>query len=485
MVSTKDSVKDAESILADISLKAELADYSPVKGCMIIRPYGYALWENIKLVLDQMIKDTGHENAYFPMLIPESFLTKEAEHVEGFAPECAVVTHAGGKELQEPLVMRPTSETIINHSFSKWVNSYRDLPILINQWANVVRWEMRTRLFLRTSEFLWQEGHTCHATWQEAEDETKKMLEVYRTLLEDYLAIPVELGKKTESEKFAGAESTYTMEALMRDGKALQAGTSHNLGQNFAKAFETKYTDENNQLQFVYQTSWGVSTRLIGALIMGHYDEVGLILPPKIASYQVVLIPILKKGTDQSQNEPVINELKKIEAELKELGIRVKLDAREGITQGIKFNEYEQKGVPLRIALGARDLEQGQLELHCRLDRSKEKGLARAGIAELVRTKLDEIQTAMFERAKAFRIENSKTVEKIEELDEVFNKETPGFARAMWNGDTELEKVLKDKHKASIRCMPFKTQLDKSKTPCLFSGEISDNNVEILIAKAY
>ncbi len=486
MATTENNIKDAESILADIALTAELADYSPVKGCMIIRPYGYALWENIRDILDRMIKDTGHENAYFPMLIPESFLQKEAEHVEGFAPECAVVTHAGGKELAEKYVIRPTSETIINHMFSKWINSYRDLPMKLNQWANVMRWEMRTRLFLRTSEFLWQEGHTCHASNTEAEEEVLKMLEVYRVLMEEYLAIPVELGRKTDSEKFAGADVTYTMEALMRDGKALQSGTSHNLGQNFAKAFDTKYTDHNNQTQFVHQTSWGVSTRLIGALIMGHYDEVGLILPPRIASYQVVVIPILKRGADASQNAAVLREVEAITAELKAAGIRVKLDARDTISQGVKFNEYEQKGVPLRIAVGPRDCEQGLVEIHRRDNRSKEQGIARAGLAERVSGLLSTIQNDLYKRALLFREEHTKAVSNLAELDTLFSgAASPGFARAMWNGDLELEKILKEKYKASIRCLPFRRVLDASVHPCIISGQVSDKNSEILIAKAY
>lgn len=486
MATKENNTKDAESILADIALTAELADYSPIKGCMIIRPYGYALWENIRDILDRMIKDTGHENAYFPMLIPESFLQKEAEHVEGFAPECAVVTHAGGKELAEKYVLRPTSETIINYMFSKWINSYRDLPLKLNQWANVMRWEMRTRLFLRTSEFLWQEGHTCHASNAEAEEEVLKMLEVYRVLMEEYLAIPVELGRKTDSEKFAGADVTYSMEALMRDGKALQAGTSHNLGQNFAKAFDTKFTDASNQTQYVYQTSWGVSTRLIGALIMGHYDEVGLILPPRVASYQVVVIPVLKRGADAAQNAPVLDEVHQITAELKALGIRVKLDARETITQGVKFNEYEQKGVPLRIAVGPRDCEQGVVELHRRDTRTKEQGVPRQGIAERVRALLDTIQSDLYQRALKFREEHTKTVTNLDELDALFSVDTaPGYARAMWNGDTKLEELLKTKYKASIRCMPFRKQLDASSHPCIISGAATKENREILIAKAY
>jgi prolyl-tRNA synthetase len=406
---------NSESILADIAIKAKLADYSPVKGCMVIRPYGYAIWENIKLILDKMIKDTGHENACFPLLIPESFLEKEAEHVEGFAPECAVVTHAGGKELQERLVIRPTSETIINYMFSKWIESHRDLPLKLNQWANVVRWEMRTRLFLRTSEFLWQEGHTCHKNWQEAQEETLMMLGSYKKLLEDFLAIPVHTGKKTDSEKFAGAESTYTIEALMRDGKALQAGTSHNLGQNFAKAFETKFTNENNEIEYVYQTSWGVSTRLIGAIIMGHYDEVGLILPPKIAPYPVVIIPILVRNQDNSKTIALGKELQK---NLRDLGIESKLDDRENISHGLKFKEYEEKGVPIRLAFGPKDLEANVLELHRRDLKTKDKGIPISGIELRVKNLLDEIQNSLFERALKFREDATKTVSSMEELEE-------------------------------------------------------------------
>ncbi len=478
---TKEDLNSAESILADIALKAQLADYSPVKGCMVIRPYGYAIWENIKNILDKMIKDTGHENAYFPMLIPESFLQKEAEHVEGFAPECAVVTHAGGKELAEKYVLRPTSETIINHMFAKWIESYRDLPLKLNQWANVIRWEMRTRLFLRTTEFLWQEGHTCHATWDEAQEETLTMLGVYKTLLEDYLAIPIHTGQKTESEKFAGAESTYTIEALMRDGKALQAGTSHNLGQNFAKAFETRFTDENNQLQYTYQTSWGVSTRLIGALVMGHHDNAGLVLPPRIAPYPVVIIPILKKNQD---NSALLEHVSNINSELQALGIRTKLDTREKISQGIKFNEYEEKGVPIRLVVGPRDMEEGVVEIHRRDIQSKDKGIPREGLAERIKNLLDEIQLALFNRAKQFRDESTFIATNIDELGARLETQG-GLARAAWNGDTKLEEILKEKFKATIRCIPTERKLDLSSTPCILSGVISEKNMEILIAKAY
>lgn len=479
---TQDEAKlsGSESLLSDIAIKAQLADYSPVKGCMVIRPYGYAIWENIKNALDKRIKETGHENAYFPMLIPESFLQKEAEHVEGFAPECAVVTQAGGKELTEKYVLRPTSETVINHMFSKWIESYRDLPLKLNQWANVVRWEMRTRLFLRTSEFLWQEGHTCHSTWQEAEDEVLQMLGVYKEIIEEHLALPVHTGKKTESEKFAGAQSTYCVEALMRDCKALQAGTSHNLSQNFAKAFDTKFTDENNQVQHVYQTSWGVSTRLVGAVVMGHHDDVGLVLPPKIAPYQVVIIPILKKNAD---NTEILAEVNKINDELKAEGVTTKLDDRLKISQGHKFNEYEQKGVPIRLVIGPKDLAEGNVEVHRRDIKSKEKGISRSGIGVYLKDLLETIQNDLFQRAKDFREKSTYTASTIDELEEKINK-PGGFIRAMWNGDVELENVLKNRFKATIRCIPDETKLS-SDMPCIFSGDKNDKNIEILIAKAY
>ena len=343
----------------DTILQSELADYSPVKGCMVISPYGYRLWENIQRALDQMIKDTGHQNAYFPLFIPESFLKKEKEHVEGFAPECAVVTHGGGKQLEEPLIVRPTSETIINYMFAKWVQSWRDLPILINQWANVVRWEMRTRLFLRTTEFLWQEGHTAHATAEEAEQEARKMLDVYKTLAEQWLALPVLTGEKTEQERFAGATRTFCIEAMMRDGKALQAGTSHCLGQNFAKAFDTKYQTADGGLEYVWQTSWGVSTRLIGALIMGHGDEKGLILPPKLAPIQVVIVPIYKKEEEKLAVTERCREL----CELLKPVCRVHFDDRENYTPGWKFNHWEQKGVPVRLNVGPRDVASNVVEI--------------------------------------------------------------------------------------------------------------------------
>src|SRR5262249_20488736 len=344
----------------DTILQTELAEYSPVKGCMVIRPYGYALWENIQRALDQMIKDTGHQNAYCPMFIPESFLKKEEEHVEGFAPECAVVTHGGGKELEEPLIVRPTSETIINHMFAKWVQSWRDLPILINQWANVVRWEMRTRLFLRTTEFLWQEGHTAHATAEEAEEEARKMLGVYKDLAENWLALPVLTGEKTEKERFAGAVRTYCIEAMMRDGKALQAGTSHFLGQNFAKAFEIQFQDKDGNLEYAWQTSWGVSTRLVGAIVLGHGDDKGLILPPKVAAIQFGIVPIYKTDDERGL---VSEHAARLARELSEAGFRVHFDDRDNYTPGFKFNHWEQKGVPIRINIGPKDIANEVVEI--------------------------------------------------------------------------------------------------------------------------
>ena len=399
----------------DLVLKGGLADYSAVRGCMVIKPYGFALWENMRDALDKMFKDTGHVNAYFPLFIPKSFLSKEAAHVEGFAKECAVVTHyrlkndPGGAglvvdpeaKLEEELIVRPTSETIIWNTYKDWIQSHRDLPLLINQWANVVRWEMRTRLFLRTAEFLWQEGHTAHATREEAIIEAEKMLEVYATFAEEFMAVPVIRGVKTASERFAGAEETYCIEAMMQDGKALQAGTSHFLGQNFAKAFDVKFSNRENQLEYVWATSWGVSTRLVGALVMAHSDDSGLILPPRIAPWQVVIVPIYK-GEDQKKL--IDDKVKAITDELKALGIRVKYDDNDNARPGWKFAEYELKGVPVRLAIGARDLEQGVVEV-ARRD-TKEKNVVKLeGISGYVAQLLEEIQTYMYNKAKAFRDE--------------------------------------------------------------------------------
>lgn len=460
----------------DVVQKAELADYGPVKGTMVIRPYGYAIWEAIQGGLDGLFKATGHVNAYFPMFIPESFLKKEADHVEGFAPEVAVVTHAGGKELEEPLVVRPTSETIIWHMYKKWINSYRDLPLLINQWANVVRWEMRTRLFLRTTEFLWQEGHTAHATPAEAEEETQRMLNVYKTFAEEWMAMPVITGRKSESEKFAGAVATYSIEAMMRDTRALQAGTSHNLGQNFAKAFDVTFQNQNNEPEFVYATSWGVSTRLIGGVIMTHGDDKGLILPPKIAPYQVVIIPIFRDG---DQKAMVMAEVDKLVAGLRETGVRVKVDDDETSSPGFKFNEWEMRGVPVRIELGPKDVEKHQAVVVTRYNGEK-SFLPLNGLAESMPERLGEVQQAIFDRALKFREENTHRASSWEEFQRIIS-EKGGFIRAGWNGDAVVEEKIKEATKATIRNIPFDQPDDPGK--CIFSGEPA--KYEVIFAKAY
>jgi len=446
---TKQS-EDYSRWYTDVIQKAELADYSPVKGCMVIRPYGYAIWERLQETLDGMFKATGHENAYFPLFIPQSYLEKEAEHVEGFAPETAVVTHGGGKKLEEPLVVRPTSETIIWAMYKKWISSYRDLPLLINQWANVVRWEMRTRLFLRTTEFLWQEGHTAHATPQEAEEESLKMLDVYRTTAEEYMAIPVLTGTKSEREKFAGAVRTYTIEAMMGDKKALQTGTSHNLGQNFAKAFDVQFQNENNELEYVYATSWGVSTRLIGALIMAHGDDQGLILPPKLAPYQVVVVPIWRTEDQQAAVSEAVDSL---EQELTSRGIRCHVDRRETVTPGFKFNDWEMKGVPLRVEVGPRDVENQSAVVVQRLGGEKSTvQLRQAGshISDL----LDIIQQAMFDRALAFREAHTLQTTDYTEM-RAYLEQEGGFVLAPWSGEAATEDQIKDDTKATLRCIPF------------------------------
>ncbi|MBD3335899.1 MAG: proline--tRNA ligase, partial [Candidatus Eisenbacteria bacterium] len=395
----------------DIVTKAKLADYSPVRGCMVIRPNGYAVWERLQQALDRMIKETGHQNAYFPLFIPESFLKKEADHVEGFAPETAVVTHGGGKQLEEPLIVRPTSETIMYAMYAKWIMSYRDLPLLINQWANVVRWEMRTRLFLRTTEFLWQEGHTAHATAEEAEEETLRMLEVYRTLSEDIMAIPVLRGRKTESEKFAGALRTYAIEAMMQDGRALQAGTSHNLGQNFAKAFNVRFQDEQGQMQYVWQTSWGVSTRLVGALIMAHSDDQGLILPPALAPTEAVIVPIYKSDDEKSR---VLEKVRAIEDGLRN-DYRLNVDDREQFTPGWKYADAELHGIPLRIEVGPRDVAKDQAVI-VRRDNRKKSFTAVSDLKRSLGESLQEFQRGLFERALQFREDNTHTVASWEEF---------------------------------------------------------------------
>lgn len=457
----------------DVVIKAELADYAPVRGCMVIRPYGYALWENIQKALDTKFKATGHKNAYFPLLIPESFLAKETEHVEGFAPQLAVVTHGGGKKLEEPLIVRPTSETIINAMFAKWIRSWRDLPLLINQWCNVVRWELRTRLFLRTLEFLWQEGHTAHATAEEAEEETRRMLEVYREFAEEEMAIPVIVGRKSESEKFAGAVHTYTIEAMMQDRRALQAGTSHFLGQNFAKAFEITYQTKDNRLEYVWQTSWGLSTRVIGAIIMVHGDDQGLILPPRLAPIQVVIVPIWRSD---EQEVKVREAVEGVKAELK--GLRYEFDDRETYTPGWKFNEWEQKGVPLRIEIGPREVEKKQVVL-VRRDTGEKSIAPLEDLKERMEVSLEEVQKSLYRRALAFREENSYQVDDYEEFKRIL--EGPGgFLWAHWCGSAECEAQIKEETKATIRAIPFQEQ---ERGRCIRCGEISLQRV--VFAKAY
>ena len=458
----------------DVIAAAEMAEHSPVKGCMIIKPYGYALWERIEEVLDRRFKETGVENAYFPMFIPQSLLTREEEHVEGFAPEVATVTHAGGGKLEEPLVVRPTSETIMYEVFKDWVHSYRDLPLLINQWANVVRWEKRTRLFLRTTEFLWQEGHTVHATDQEADDRARQMLEVYRDFAENTMAIPVIPGQKSESEKFAGALRTYCVEAMMQDGKALQFGTSHHLGQNFAKAFGVKYTDENNTEQFCHQTSWGVSTRMIGALIMTHGDDKGLVVPPRLAALQAVIIPLWFKP---EQKDAVLAAAKNVEASLKSASIRTKIDVKEG-RPGEKIFAWEKKGVPVRIEIGPKDIEAGKV-IAARRDTSEKKDIALENIAIEIPALLEDIHATLFARAKAYRDAKIVEVDTWEQFTAAI--EGGNFVRAHWNGDKETEAKIKEETNATIRCIPFDAQ-DEVGT-CVYSGEPSGKRV--IFARSY
>ncbi len=465
----------------DIVLNAKLADYSDVRGCMVIRPNGYAIWEKMQAALDVMFKETGHVNAYFPLFIPESFMKKEAEHVEGFAPECAVVTHGGGEELKEKLYVRPTSETIVWSTYRKWIQSYRDLPILINQWANVVRWEMRTRLFLRTAEFLWQEGHTAHATEQEAKEETLRMIEIYRRFAEDYMALPVIVGRKTESEKFAGAKETYCIEAMMQDGKALQAGTSHHLGQNFAKAFDCKFQNKDGELEYVWATSWGVSTRLIGALIMAHSDDKGLVLPPKLASRQLVIVPIIKGDTKTLVLEKS-NELLKL---LKANGIAAFLDDSDQQTPGWKFAEYELQGIPLRLEIGAKDIEKNQCVIARRDTGEKLSFPLDSALPEKIKNLLNDIQNNLFARALAYRNEKTKEVKTYDEFKAQVEQ---GFAIAHWDGTAETEAKIKEETKATIRCIPtdeaFIQQYNlREEGKCIYSGKPS--NMKVVFAKAY
>jgi len=459
----------------DVILNAKLADYSPVKGCMVIRPNGYAIWEKIRNILDIEFKNTGHSNAYFPLFIPESFLKKEAEHVEGFAPECAVVTHGGGKKLEEPYIVRPTSETIINSMFTKWVQSYRDLPLKINQWANVVRWELRTKLFLRTTEFLWQEGHTCHATELEAREETLAMLEVYKNFAENYLAIPVIYGKKTDSEKFAGAVDTYSIEMLMQDKRALQGGTSHFLGQNFAKAFDTKFQNKDGKISFVWQTSWGVSTRLIGALIMAHSDDKGLVLPPRLAPTQLVLIPIYKKDKDSSL---LINSLNKIKDSLSSK-FSVLLDADENHSAGYKFHEYEILGVPIRIEMGHNEYENNSVVVARRDTGVKEK-IQINNLEKYIETLFNEIHYNLFNNAKKFLESNTYSLDSYEEFKKSI-EEKMGVYLLHWCGAKACEAKIKEETKASIRCLSFNTKEENGS--CIYCGK--NSNYRVHFAKSH
>ena len=473
----------------DLVIKADLAEYSPVRGCMIIKPYGYSIWEKMQAALDKMFKDTGHSNAYFPLFIPKSFFSKEASHVEGFAKECAVVTHYRLKndgegniivdedaKLEEELIVRPTSETIIWNTYRGWIQSYRDLPILVNQWANVVRWEMRTRLFLRTSEFLWQEGHTAHATAEEAVAETEQMLEVYADFVENWMGVPVVKGRKTANERFAGALDTYCIEALMQDGKALQAGTSHFLGQNFAKAFDVKFTSKEGKLDYVWATSWGVSTRLMGALVMTHSDDSGLVLPPMLAPIQVVVVPIYKHDEEL---ENIRTYVKGLTTALKSKNISIKFDDRDTQRPGFKFAEYELKGVPLRIALGSRDMQNGTVELARRDTKTKET-VSQEGLADRIEKLLEEIQKNIYQKAFNFRAENTTEVDDYEEFKRLLD-EKPGFISAHWDGTSETEQRIKEETKATIRCIPLNNKQEEGK--CILTGNPSTQRV--LFARAY
>jgi prolyl-tRNA synthetase len=474
----------------DLVIKGGLADYSAVRGCMVIKPYGFALWEEMRDELDRMFKETGHENAYFPLFIPKSFLSREAAHVEGFAKECAVVTHyrlkndpdGGGiivdpeAKLEEELIVRPTSETIIWNTYKTWIQSYRDLPLLINQWANVVRWEMRTRLFLRTTEFLWQEGHTAHAHAQEAITEARLMLDVYTDFAENYMALPVIRGVKTASERFAGAIDTYCIEAMMQDGKALQAGTSHFLGQNFAKAFDVKFSDKQNKLDYVWATSWGVSTRLVGALVMAHSDDEGLILPPKIAPIQVVIVPIYK---GEERKEILDARGKELAAKLKKAGIRVKFDNNDNNRPGWKFAEYEKKGVPIRLALGLRDLDNHTIEI-ARRDTKEKMSYPADGLVERIQQLLEEIQQSMYRKALSFRDAHITRADDWDEFVRLLD-EKGGFISAHWDGTPETEEAIKDKLKATIRCIPLNNPPENGK--CILTGKPSKERV--LFARAY
>ena len=474
----------------DLVIKADLAENSAVRGCMVIKPYGYSIWEKMQAALDKMFKETGHSNAYFPLFIPKSFFSREADHVEGFAKECAVVTHYRLKNasdgrgvvvdedarLEEELIIRPTSETIIWDTYRGWIQSYRDLPILVNQWANVVRWEMRTRLFLRTTEFLWQEGHTAHETKQEAIDETMLILDLYARFAEEFMALPVLKGVKTANERFAGAVDTYCIEALMQDGKALQAGTSHFLGQNFAKAFDVKFLSKENKLDYVWATSWGVSTRLVGALIMAHSDDNGLVVPPKLASTQVVIVPIYRKAEELEAINARATEIKKA---LEALGISVKYDNRDTHKPGWKFAEYEFKGIPVRLAIGPRDMENGTVEV-ARRDTLEKETLQVADIEHKVRNLLEQIQSNLYNKALNFREDNTHHADTWEEFTNIIENKG-GFVYAHWDGTTETELAIKEKTKATIRLIPLNAKAEKGK--CILSGKDSERRV--LFARAY
>lgn len=482
--------KDYSQWYNDLVIKSGLADYSAVRGCMIIKPYGFALWENMQKQLDLMFKETGHSNAYFPLFIPKSFLSKEASHVEGFAKECAVITHYRLKndpdgngiivdpeaKLEEELIVRPTSETIIWNTYKSWIQSYRDLPLLINQWANVVRWEMRTRLFLRTTEFLWQEGHTAHATAEEAIAETKKMLNVYAEFAENWMALPVIKGVKSINERFAGAVDTYTIEALMQDGKALQSGTSHFLGQNFAKAFDVKFSDKDNKLDYVWATSWGVSTRLIGALIMAHSDDDGLVLPPNLAPLQVVIVPVYKKEEEKALIDQKVNAIME---NLKAMNISVKYDDDDNKRPGWKFAEYEMMGVPVRLAIGPRDLENNAAEV-TRRDTRKKETVSLDGIANTIKVLLDDIQTSIFQKAASYRDAHITKVDDWKEFESLLDTKG-GFLSAHWDGTAETEEKIKELTKATIRCIPLNNQQEDGK--CILTGKPS--NQRVLFARAY
>ncbi len=462
----------------DVISAGKLADYAPVKGCMVIRPSGFAIWEAMQARLDRMFKETGHVNAYFPLLIPKHFMEKEAEHVEGFSPECAVVTHGGGKELEEPLMIRPTSETVIGHMYSQWIQSYRDLPVLINQWCNVFRWEMRTRLFLRTSEFLWQEGHTAHETEEEAQEETMRMLEIYRRFQEEDLAIPVIPGLKTESEKFPGAIATYCIEAMMQDGKALQAGTSHNLGQNFAKAFDITFLDRKNEQSHAWTTSWGVSTRMIGGLIMTHSDDDGLIIPPRIAPVQVVIIPIFTNDSERAETKAFAESIaERLHSRLDRL--KVVIDHRDDLRPAEKFFHWLQQGIPVRIEVGPRDVAK-QCGMVARRDVREKESVELESITAHVCDLLEKIQENLFQRALEFRKQNTHRAKNYEEFCEIMKKEG-GFVMAHWNGSPEVEAKIKGDTKATIRCIP----LDPDPIPgkCMVTGEPSER--EVVFAVAY